>query len=152
MRLIYVSKVWQHCEESRNKLHSSAVRRAQSSAASLVLISVILLCCPVEHQDELLPNLIFFFLLSCPSLLLTTDFTSAISQTHNTNFLLLPLPVRISCLVLLRCSSIPHNYSLSPQQYPMTSSKFYANLNSYAYLTLQWQDFKNRTKNLTKYV
>lgn len=60
MRLIYVSKVWQRCEESRNKLRSSAVRRAQSNAASLV-ISVILLCCTVARQDELLPNLIIFF-------------------------------------------------------------------------------------------
>lgn len=94
----------------------------------------------------------YFFLLSCPYLLLTSDFTSVISQTHNTNFLLLSLPLRISCLVLLHCPGIPHNYSLNPKQYLMTTSTFYANLSSYAYSTLQWQDFKNKTKKLIKSV
>lgn len=78
-------------------------------------------------------------------LLLSLSLSHPISQTHNTNFLLLSLPLRITCLsVLLHCSNIPHSYSVSPMQYPMTTSALFENLPSYASLTLQWPGFKTK--------
>lgn len=118
--------------KSRNKLCSSTARSAQFSAAPLVLTPVILFHSTVANQDEWLLNIadfFFFFLIPlCPSHL--------ISHTHNTNFLLLSLPLWITCLVLFCCSSILHSYSLSPKQYSLTTSALYVKV-SYISLTLQ---------------